>query len=417
MVTPVFSGCWSSGLYPDLVSGDYGVQQGVETMLALKPKQYDGIKTACSVNQDPEIAAQELYQALSDVELSQVVFFCSNDFDFDALAKALGGCFSGIDLVGCTTAGEISPFGYCSGSITAIGFPASSFAIQSALMSDLARFSFSDAQGLIHQMLDSCRERQVAPIKGNTFALTLLDGLSVEEERLLRLLNAHLGSIPLLGGSAADDMCHSKTHVYYEGRFHTNAAILLLVNTAFDFEAFSIHHLLPTEDKLVVTDADPLERRVFEINAEPAALEYARVLDIPLETLSPQVFALNPLSVKIGERYYPRAIQKVNPDNSLSFYCAVDTGIVLTRSRSADMLAQLDGLFEDISQRIGTPQLILGYDCIFRRLELDHLDLMASASAMFARHKVIGFNTYGEQFNGMHLNQTFTGVALGGADY
>jgi len=27
---------------------------------------------------------------------------------------------------------------------------------------------------------------------------------------------------------------------------------------------------------------------------------------------------------------------------------------------------------------------------------------------------VIGFNTYGEQFNGMHLNQTFTGVAIGG---
>ncbi|MDP2613969.1 GfdT protein, partial [Oceanobacter sp. 2_MG-2023] len=84
-------------------------------------------------------------------------------------------------LVGCTTAGEISPLGYCSGSITASGFPASSFAIQSALMSDLARFSVADAQGLIHQMLDHCREQQVAPITGNTFALTLLDGLSVEE--------------------------------------------------------------------------------------------------------------------------------------------------------------------------------------------------------------------------------------------
>ncbi|MDP2506166.1 MULTISPECIES: nitric oxide-sensing protein NosP [unclassified Oceanobacter] len=386
-------------------------------MLALQPKQYDGIKTACSASQDPEVAAQELLQELAGIELSQVVFFCSNDFDFEALAKALGECFSGVNLVGCTTAGEISPLGYCSGSITAIGFPASSFAIQSALMSDLARFSFADAQGLIHQMLDHCREQQVAPIKGNTFALTLLDGLSVEEERLLRLLNAHLGSIPLLGGSAADDMCHNKTHVYYDGRFHTNAAILLLVNTAFDFEAFSIHHLLPTDDKLVVTNADPLERRVFEINAEPAALEYARVLNIPLETLNPQIFALNPLSVKIGERYYPRAIQKVNPDNSLSFYCAVDTGIVLTCSRSDDMLAQLDGLFDDISQRIGTPQLILGYDCIFRRLELQHLGLLETASTMFAHHKVIGFNTYGEQFNGMHLNQTFTGVALGGNDY
>lgn len=27
---------------------------------------------------------------------------------------------------------------------------------------------------------------------------------------------------------------------------------------------------------------------------------------------------------------------------------------------------------------------------------------------------MIGFGTYGEQFAGMHFNQTFTGVAIGG---
>ena len=35
------------------------------------------------------------------------------------------------------------------------------------------------------------------------------------------------------------------------------------------------------------------------------------------------------------------------------------------------------------------------------------------ATAAFLRsQQVIGFNTYGEQFNGMHINQTFTGVAI-----
>ncbi|WP_221794565.1 nitric oxide-sensing protein NosP [Oceanobacter mangrovi] len=386
-------------------------------MLAVETQCYESVRTASSTQTDVVLAADEVYQALANIEMSQVVFFCSNDFDFDALAKALRQRFGDINLVGCTTAGEISPLGYCSGSITAIGFPASSFAVKAALVSDLAEFSFTDAQTLIHSMLDDCASRQVAPIKGNTFALTLLDGLSVEEERLLRLLNAHLGSIPLLGGSAADDMCLSKTHVYFDGRFLTDSAIVLMVNTRFDFEAFTIHHLLPTDEKLVVTDADPMERRVFEINAEPAALEYARVLNLDVHSLNPEVFALNPLSVRIGDRYYPRAIQKVNEDNSLSFYCAVDTGIVLTCSHAGDMLEQLEGLFRDITRRIGTPQLILGYDCILRRIELEHKQLHQQASELFARHRVIGFNTYGEQFNGMHLNQTFTGVALGGPDY
>jgi hypothetical protein len=386
-------------------------------VLALQPSTLHAVKTAFSTSRDPYIAADELYAGLSMAPLCQVVFFCSNDYDFASLATALGDRFGNIELVGCTTAGEITPLGYLSGTITAIGFPRSSFAIQSSLVTNLANFSFSDAQLLVQDMLDGCRARQVAPIKGNTFALTLLDGLSVQEERLLRLLNAHLGSIPLLGGSAADNMCHNKTHVYHNGRFHTDAAILLLVNTAFDFEAFSIHHLVPTSDKLVVTEADSDGRRVLEINAEPAALEYARTLNLAVEELSPEIFALNPLSVKIGGRYYPRAIQKVNPDLSLSFYCAVDTGIVLTRSRPEAILDGLEQLFADISQRIGTPQLIIGYDCIFRRLELQHLGLTERASRILSRHRVIGFNTYGEQFNGMHLNQTFTGVALGGVGY
>jgi len=33
---------------------------------------------------------------------------------------------------------------------------------------------------------------------------------------------------------------------------------------------------------------------------------------------------------------------------------------------------------------------------------------------LMAQYGVFGFSTYGEQFNGVHVNQTFTGVALGG---
>ena len=33
-------------------------------------------------------------------------------------------------------------------------------------------------------------------------------------------------------------------------------------------------------------------------------------------------------------------------------------------------------------------------------------------SEVLVRHGVVGFNTYGEQFGGMHVNQTFTGAAI-----
>jgi hypothetical protein len=39
-----------------------------------------------------------------------------------------------------------------------------------------------------------------------------------------------------------------------------------------------------------------------------------------------------------------------------------------------------------------------------------------AVSEFLRHHKVIGFNTYGEQFDGMHINQTFTGVVIGQPD-
>lgn len=33
-------------------------------------------------------------------------------------------------------------------------------------------------------------------------------------------------------------------------------------------------------------------------------------------------------------------------------------------------------------------------------------------SQTLARHNVVGFNSYGEQLNMLHVNQTFTGVAI-----
>jgi hypothetical protein len=36
----------------------------------------------------------------------------------------------------------------------------------------------------------------LAPVQGNTFAITLLDGLSSREELVLATLNAALGTIP-----------------------------------------------------------------------------------------------------------------------------------------------------------------------------------------------------------------------------
>lgn len=377
---------------------------------------HPAIRVASSDARDPMLAATTLASQLGRDQLGYVLFFCSAEYDLGRLGIALEHVFSGVRVSGCTSAGEITPDGYGRGCITAIGFDCRYFSIGCALIQELDQFQLQDAQQVIDGLLSTCRDAGLAPIKGNTFAMTLLDGLSSREELVLTTLNSALGTIPQFGGSAGDDEKLANTHVFYEGRFHTGAATVLLVNTPLDFRVFSTHHMVAEEQKLVVTRADAKSRTVYELNAEPAADAYARAMGVPPDSLDRETFALRPVGVRIGGHYFVRSVQRVNPDRSMTFYCAVETGIVMTVMSPQSLLESVRTQIEASEQVVGPPLVTIGCDCFLRRLEAELTGVVDEVSEFLRHHKVIGFNTYGEQFNGMHINQTFTGVVIGQPD-
>jgi len=377
------------------------------------PAKQAHIKTAHSEDLNPTVAARELYNGLYQDNLECIIFFCSVEYDLPALANALTLQFGDVALLGCTTAGEITPMGYRRGSITGFSLPADYFSVEAVQINDLYNFSFSDAQSLIQEMLQSLEQKAITPLEGNSFALSLLDGLAIREEMVLSALNDSLRKIPLVGGSAGGDLDFKDTHIFYNGQFSSNAAIIVMVNTSCPFEVFSSHHLEPEDTKLVVTAADPQARVVQEFNAEPAALEYARAIGLPLEELGLKTFALHPIGVNINDRCFIRSIKQVNDDLSLTFFCAIDEGIVFSTCSRGDQVAHLNELMDCLHRCIGKPQLIIGCDCLLRRIEIDHLHLENQMSRIFMENNVIGFETYGEQTHAMHVNQTFSGVAIG----
>ncbi|WP_260955844.1 nitric oxide-sensing protein NosP [Pseudomonas citri] len=378
----------------------------------MQQAQSEGVVNAMSQASDVQQVAQELARQLLHPYLGFVLFFCSAEYNLPALGQALSQSFGGIRLVGCTSAGEITPEGYGRNCVTAVGFDHRHFSIAAELIGEMEHFSLIDAQQMVERLASGCRSNALAPIKGHSFALTLLDGLSSREEMVLAALSAALGDIPHFGGSAGDDNYLTHTHVYFEGQFHSGAAVVLLINTWLEFEVFTTHHILPREEKLVVTGADSASRRVYELNAEPAAEEYARHIGVPVSALDYRVFAAHPLAVRINDQYYVRAIQQVHPDLSLSFYCAVENGIVLTAMTPGPLLHNLQALFDGLQARLGDLLLTIGCDCFLRRLELEGCGGLEQIGQFLREQRVMGFNTYGEQFNGMHINQTFTGVAI-----
>lgn len=371
------------------------------------------IRSGQSSADDPRIAVEELFRAIGQPDTALVVFFCSNKFSPDALAAELNAHFGDTPVIGCTTAGEIGPAGYLADSISGFSLPASQFTVASGLIEDLQHFQISQGRNFTQDLLRSLEDKGTVGDIAQTFGFLLIDGLSIREEPVSRTIQSELGDIPMFGGSAGDGLGFQRTRVFHGGAFHNDAAVFTLINTALPFQIFKTQHFVCEEERLVVTEADPDHRIVYEINGLPAAEEYARLVGTDIEHLNPAHFAASPVVVVIDGTDYVRSIQKVNPGGSLTFYSAIDEGLVFRVARGEDLLGNLKTTLTSLTEQIGAPQLLITCDCILRNLEMSETGLKASVSDLLKDCHAVGFSTYGEQFNGAHVNQTLTGIAIG----
>jgi hypothetical protein len=344
--------------------------------------------------------------------MALVVFFCSGQYDLGVLGLELSRVFAGVQVVGCTTAGEFGPAGYLDWSISGASFPAASFTAASGPLKDLQQFEVAEGQSVAQDLVERLVSLEPAAEPDNTFALLLIDGMCVREESVTRALHAALRERPLVGGSAADGLSFGKSYVYFDGSFHVDSAVLVLVTTPLPFRTFKTQHFVPTSDRAVVTGADAERRIVFEIDGWPAAEAYARLVGASSTSLDPRSFSAQPMVVVIDGTTYVRSIQKANPDGSLTFFCAIEEGMVLRRARGVNLVGDLEHAFAEIRIAIGQPQLVIGCDCVLRKLEIAERGIVDRVEAVFRENNVVGFSGYGEQYGGVHVNQTFAGIAI-----
>ena len=384
-------------------------QPAAETVLACEPQ----VRIGSSAQPVPAAAAAELQRQIGHEQAGLALAFVSSRYDRDALARDLRREFGALPLIGCTTAGEIGPLGYMDGGLSGLTFGRDDLIYEVGLIEGVSRLDNRRGQAFAYGLRQRLAQR-VEPFDPNRcFALLLIDGLCGHEEPVARAIHDGLGGIAMAGGSAGDGLDFRQTTVLYDGRFHTDAAVLLVAATPHPFTTFKTQHFVCGAQRMVLSGAIPEQRIATEINGFPAAREYARAIGLELSQLDPMVFSAHPMVVKVGGAEFVRSIQKVNPDGSLTFFCAIDEGIVFNVAQGVDLVDNLNSLFGDIEQRIGPPRLVIGCDCILRRLELVQNGAIDKVSAILRQHHVVGFSTYGEQFRGMHVNQTFTGIAIG----
>ncbi len=366
------------------------------------------VKYGRSTSPDPGRAVAEIMEQFGREHPDGVIVFCSPDYELEALGQELRRAFP-CPVVGCTSSGQIGPDGFEHSGILGISFHGGGIRLRPFIISPLTGYAEQTAN-----IAEEIRQHCATHPARHRFGLLLVDGLSMLEERLVASLYQGIGNIPIIGGSAGDNLRFERTHVYDgDGRFLSGAAVFALVESEAPITTFKVQHFYPSDIELVITAADPELRIIHEMNGEPAAVAYADALGIGVEDLNPAIFSRHPLVLTFGKAPYVRSIQKANDDLSLSCYCAIEEGLIVTVGTAIDPLHTLETAFSELHQTLPDISVIIGFDCILRRLEFEQEGIDGQIGSLMAAHRVFGFSTYGEQFNGVHVNQTFTAVAIG----
>lgn len=360
---------------------------------------------------DEAHAAEEIHEQLHQDDAAGYVLFCSSQYDLDRLGPELADRF-GPHAIGCSTLGEIGPEGYASRSI--VGFSlAEAYGLHSIFELSLDPQMLAQDVASVTASVRATSHRPRAPTGEKAFGMLLVDGLSGVEELLMTTLQSAMPEVAIVGGSASENLQFDQTSVLGPSGFASGKAVLMVVHTNQPFRLINSHHFEPTNKKLVITGAVPDRRTVTEINGRPAALEYAKALGVDRAALVAEDFCHRPLMLRALGNYYVRSVRSINEDDSIEFYCAIDEGLVITLGEPKDYIETLESALEDAKRPLPNSELVFGVECVLRRLEVERCNLTRAAGEVMSRHGVIGFHSYGEQIHGLHVNQTFTGIALG----
>ncbi len=367
---------------------------------------------ATSQHVDAKLAVAELTAGWEGAAPEVAFVFCSSKQNADDVAAALAERWPTAVTVGCSTTGEQLDGDPLSGSVTLCALADSGVKWTAACIEDLGTFDEGRARAAASSFAEAAGIEADGFDPRHHFAIVLIDGLSMREEAVSATLADALEGISVVGGSAGDDLAFSKTKVFLNGKAASNAAVVVFGATERRFSVIKHQHFTATPRHLVVTSVDPARRRVYELDGLPAAVAYARALGLPRSELTDEVTFMNPIVFEVQGQIYVRSVQRIEPDDSMVFYCAVEEGMVLSIGDHKPMATSLEA---DLADLVRAPaDFMITFNCILRALEAKKTDCRDQLGMTLKRASrcSIGFDTYGEQLGGLHINQTLVALAI-----
>jgi len=368
------------------------------------------IKSANSDAEDISIAIKEVIEGISQESVKLVLFFVSTKYDFFSASKLMNLGFPNSDVIGCTSSGEISPRGFSEGSISAMSISADNFETSTYIMKNIKSWAMLSK----HDLLAAGEKVGIKSEDSNQcFIISLIDGLQSSEEKVMNAIGSTFPNIGIVGGSASDDNKFEKAFVSANGEVWQDAAIVTFVRTDKKFFLYKENIYTPTDTQFKVTKSDIVNRIVYEFDGKPAADEYANALGITTEEL-PEAFISNPTGRIIMNNVWIASPMKLHDEKYLKYYCAIAPNSIVKILKPLDALKEAENTTIKIRNALLDCKGVLLFNCILRYKLFKKENLCSDIAQEYAKcGSISGFNTYGEQFNKLHVNQTLTLIALG----
>jgi hypothetical protein len=339
-----------------------------------------------------------------------VVLFFAPDRPGAEVTRQLAARWPAAQIIGCSTAGELSTGSSRNGSVVAAALPRALVPRAAVACADYAHGvtqGIGDAVAQLEQTLGPLAQLDPKRYVG----LVMIDSTHGVEEATHIELGNRAPLLQFVGGSAGDDLAFKDTQVVTSrGSTHHGCALIVL-EVARPFRVTKACHFIPTDAHHKVTRVDG--RRLIELDGEPAANVYARHVGCAVEELSFDNLFMNPAGVVIdGQAWVRQVVPPVQDHGAITLGCSVAQGAELYfLKQRTDLVSHLREEIAAARAELGQISGALLFDCALRRLELEATHTKESYAQQIDC-PAAGFHTHGESWLG-HMHQTLTAIYFG----
>lgn len=376
-----------------------------------------------STNEDSYIQGKETAaKAVVDLVQTKVAFlYTSVDSDVKKVLEGAKAELGTAPIVGCTSsAGIITPDGFISGEkgftgILALGDPELEVGVAGSAKGKTARET--GAKVAKEAMKNAGKECSPA-----YFYMVASPG---EEEEYIKGIQDVIGSVPVFGGSAADNTVEGKWSIYTNDAIFSDGVAVAFFYTNKEMTNVFTGEYNETTNAGVITKVDG-KRTLVEIDGVPAIDKYAKWTGAKAKDLDANNLLVTtitkPLGVKdrLGDLIAIRHPMYGNKDKSMNIGAnlAVNTAIIQMEATVDELIDSTGKTMKAVNKNMNQAGAYLLVHCGGRRLGIgDRIDEVASKLKKEAKGvpflAVFTFGEYGVEDHGANtvggLMLSFTG--------